>query len=160
MALLTFDGTGFGERNTASTSCTGKANPVGRVTTSGSCTDAWATFHGSMASPMPSCAVSGSTESLSLRSGTSTGTESSTLLAVKCQCTTLDCSSQARLSASLSSPIETQAFAKRINALGGDYLDAPASDVEVGAKAASRTLDVHGERMVKRTFARGFRNAV
>jgi 2-hydroxy-3-oxopropionate reductase len=35
------------------------------------------------------------------------------------------------------SPIETKAFAKRINALGCDYLDAPVSGGEVGAKAAS-----------------------
>ena len=58
------------------------------------------------------------------------------------------------------SPIETQAFAKRINALACEYLDAPVSDVEGGAKAASRILEVHRERMVKRTFARGFRSAV
>jgi 2-hydroxy-3-oxopropionate reductase len=38
------------------------------------------------------------------------------------------------------SPIETKAFAKRINALGCDYVDAPVSGGEVGAKAASLTI--------------------
>jgi 2-hydroxy-3-oxopropionate reductase len=42
------------------------------------------------------------------------------------------------------SPIETQAFARRINALGCDYLDAPVSGGEVGAKAASLTIMVGG----------------
>ncbi len=42
------------------------------------------------------------------------------------------------------SPIETKAFAKRINALGCDYLDAPVSGGEVGAKAASLTIMVGG----------------
>jgi 2-hydroxy-3-oxopropionate reductase len=42
------------------------------------------------------------------------------------------------------SPIETQAFAKRIAALGCDYLDAPVSGGEVGAKAASLTIMVGG----------------
>ncbi|CAN5459025.1 2-hydroxy-3-oxopropionate reductase [soil metagenome] len=42
------------------------------------------------------------------------------------------------------SPIETKAFAEKINALGGDYLDAPVSGGEVGAKAASLTLMVGG----------------
>jgi 2-hydroxy-3-oxopropionate reductase len=91
------------------------------------------------------------------------------------------------------SPMATKAFAQRINALGCDYLDAPVSGGEVGAKAASltimvggpqaafdraqplfsaparvrqalmggfaasRILEVHGERMVKRTFNPGFR---
>ena len=110
------------------------------------------------------------------------------------------------------SPIATKAFAARINALGADYIDAPVSGGEVGAKAASltimcggdgqttkvanqiivalniaavgeallfaskagadparvrqalmggfassRILEVHGERMIKRTFAPGFR---
>ncbi len=40
------------------------------------------------------------------------------------------------------SPIETKDFAKRINALGCDYLDAPVSGGEVGAKAASLTIMV------------------
>jgi 2-hydroxy-3-oxopropionate reductase len=42
------------------------------------------------------------------------------------------------------SPIETQAFAKRIAALGCDYVDAPVSGGEVGAKAASLTIMVGG----------------
>ena len=111
-------------------------------------------------------------------------------------------------------PIETKEFARRINALGCEYLDAPVSGGEVGAKAAtltimvggngdgqtckvanqiivaltieavgeallfaakagadpakvrqalmggfasSKILEVHGERMVKRTFNPGFR---
>jgi 2-hydroxy-3-oxopropionate reductase len=42
------------------------------------------------------------------------------------------------------SPIETKVFAKRINELGCDYLDAPVSGGEVGAKAASLTIMVGG----------------
>ena len=42
------------------------------------------------------------------------------------------------------SPIETKAFAGRINDLGCDYLDAPVSGGEVGAKAASLTIMVGG----------------
>ncbi|WP_341889885.1 2-hydroxy-3-oxopropionate reductase [Variovorax sp. YR752] len=42
------------------------------------------------------------------------------------------------------SPIETKAFAKRINELGCDYLDAPVSGGEVGAKAASLTIMIGG----------------
>ncbi|MBK9408815.1 MAG: 2-hydroxy-3-oxopropionate reductase [Gemmatimonadetes bacterium] len=42
------------------------------------------------------------------------------------------------------SPIETKAFAARINALGCDYLDAPVSGGEVGAKAATLTIMVGG----------------
>ena len=38
------------------------------------------------------------------------------------------------------SPIATKAFALRINALGADYIDAPVSGGEVGAKAASLTI--------------------
>ena len=38
------------------------------------------------------------------------------------------------------SPMATKAFAKRINELGCDYLDAPVSGGEVGAKAASLTI--------------------
>ena len=37
-------------------------------------------------------------------------------------------------------PIQTQAFAKKIEALGCDYVDAPVSGGEVGAKAASLTI--------------------
>ncbi|QEN88843.1 2-hydroxy-3-oxopropionate reductase [Labrys sp. KNU-23] len=42
------------------------------------------------------------------------------------------------------SPVETKKFAKRINELGVDYLDAPVSGGEVGAKAASLTIMVGG----------------
>jgi len=42
------------------------------------------------------------------------------------------------------SPIETKEFAKKINALGCDYLDAPVSGGEVGAKAASLTIMIGG----------------
>ena len=42
------------------------------------------------------------------------------------------------------SPIETKRFAARVNALGCDYLDAPVSGGEVGAKAASLTIMVGG----------------
>ena len=42
------------------------------------------------------------------------------------------------------SPIETKAFAKKINDLGCEYLDAPVSGGEVGAKAASLTIMVGG----------------
>jgi 2-hydroxy-3-oxopropionate reductase len=94
------------------------------------------------------------------------------------------------------SPMATKDFARRINELGCDYLDAPVSGGEVGARvanqiivalniaavgeallfaskagadparvrealmggfAASRILEVHGERMIKRTFDPGFR---
>ena len=42
------------------------------------------------------------------------------------------------------SPIETKTFAKRINDLGCDYLDAPVSGGEVGAKQATLTIMVGG----------------
>lgn len=42
------------------------------------------------------------------------------------------------------SPIATKDFARRINELGCDYLDAPVSGGEVGAKAASLTIMVGG----------------
>jgi 2-hydroxy-3-oxopropionate reductase len=38
------------------------------------------------------------------------------------------------------SPLATKIFAQRINALGADYIDAPVSGGEVGAKAASLTI--------------------
>jgi len=41
-------------------------------------------------------------------------------------------------------PMETKEFAQKINALGCDYLDAPVSGGEVGAKAASLTIMVGG----------------
>jgi 2-hydroxy-3-oxopropionate reductase len=49
------------------------------------------------------------------------------------------------------SPIETQAFAKKIEATGADWLDAPVSGGEVGAKAATLTIMVGGKDEV---FAR------
>src|SRR5918994_685706 len=78
------------------------------------------------------------------------------------------------------SPIATKDFAKRINGTGCDYLDAPVSGGEAGAQAllfaskagadprkvrqalmggfaSSRILEVHGERMINRTFDPGFR---
>jgi 2-hydroxy-3-oxopropionate reductase len=42
------------------------------------------------------------------------------------------------------SPIETKDFARRINELGCEYLDAPVSGGEVGAKAASLTIMAGG----------------
>jgi 2-hydroxy-3-oxopropionate reductase len=45
------------------------------------------------------------------------------------------------------SPIATKEFARKINDLGCDYLDAPVSGGEVGAKAASLTIMVGGEEM-------------
>jgi 2-hydroxy-3-oxopropionate reductase len=42
------------------------------------------------------------------------------------------------------SPMETKTFAQKINALGCEYLDAPVSGGEVGAKAASLTIMVGG----------------
>lgn len=54
--------------------------------------------------------------------------------------TVVDCSSI--------DPIATKAFASRVNALGCDYLDAPVSGGEVGAKAASLTIMVGGEPAV------------
>ena len=44
------------------------------------------------------------------------------------------------------SPIATKGFAARINELGCDYLDAPVSGGEVGAKAASLTIMVGGSQ--------------
>ncbi len=49
------------------------------------------------------------------------------------------------------SPIATKEFAGRINKLGCDYLDAPVSGGEVGAKAASLTIMVGGP---EQAFAR------
>ena len=42
------------------------------------------------------------------------------------------------------SPIATKEFANKVNAKGADYLDAPVSGGEVGAKAASLTIMVGG----------------
>jgi 2-hydroxy-3-oxopropionate reductase len=44
------------------------------------------------------------------------------------------------------SPTATKQFAKRINELGCEYLDAPVSGGEVGAKAASLTIMVGGKQ--------------
>jgi 2-hydroxy-3-oxopropionate reductase len=49
------------------------------------------------------------------------------------------------------SPMETKAFAKRINQLGAEYVDAPVSGGEVGAKAASLTIMCGGS---EETFAK------
>ena len=49
------------------------------------------------------------------------------------------------------SPIATKDFAKKINALGCDYLDAPVSGGEVGAKNATLSIMVGGDEAV---FAR------
>jgi 2-hydroxy-3-oxopropionate reductase len=49
------------------------------------------------------------------------------------------------------SPIDTKAFAQQVNAKGAEYLDAPVSGGEVGAKAASLTIMVGG---ADATFAR------
>ena len=46
------------------------------------------------------------------------------------------------------SPIATKAFAQKINALGADYIDAPVSGGEVGAKAASLTIMCGGAEAV------------
>ncbi|MBC3211634.1 MULTISPECIES: 2-hydroxy-3-oxopropionate reductase [Serratia] len=46
------------------------------------------------------------------------------------------------------SPLETKEFAKRINQLGADYLDAPVSGGEVGAKQGSLTIMVGGDEGV------------
>lgn len=49
------------------------------------------------------------------------------------------------------SPIATKEFAKRINELGGEYVDAPVSGGEVGAKAAALTIMVGA---TEETFAK------
>ena len=46
------------------------------------------------------------------------------------------------------SPIATKGFAQKINALGADYIDAPVSGGEVGAKAASLTIMCGGDQAV------------
>jgi 2-hydroxy-3-oxopropionate reductase len=42
------------------------------------------------------------------------------------------------------SPLATKSFAQKLHALGADYLDAPVSGGEIGAKAASLTIMVGG----------------
>nr|WP_269459817.1 NAD(P)-dependent oxidoreductase [Polynucleobacter necessarius] len=46
------------------------------------------------------------------------------------------------------SPIATKEFAKKINALGCDYLDAPVSGGEVGAKNATLSIMVGGDEAI------------
>ncbi len=46
------------------------------------------------------------------------------------------------------SPIDTKVFAKKINELGCDYLDAPVSGGEVGAKAGTLSIMVGGDTTV------------
>jgi len=46
------------------------------------------------------------------------------------------------------SPMATKVFAQKINAAGADYIDAPVSGGEVGAKAASLTIMCGGEQAV------------
>src|SRR6185369_9468100 len=50
------------------------------------------------------------------------------------------------------SPLATKEFAKKIGALGCDYLDAPVSGGEVGAKAASLTIMVGGPQRAFNTM--------
>ncbi len=50
------------------------------------------------------------------------------------------------------SPVDTKAFAKKINALGCQYMDAPVSGGEVGAKAASLTIMVGAEEATFNTL--------
>ncbi|MFO1128057.1 MAG: 2-hydroxy-3-oxopropionate reductase [Rhodospirillales bacterium] len=49
------------------------------------------------------------------------------------------------------SPIETKAFARRVNELGARYLDAPVSGGEVGAKNATLSIMVGGDEDVYET---------
>jgi 2-hydroxy-3-oxopropionate reductase len=46
------------------------------------------------------------------------------------------------------SPMATKTFAQRINALGADYIDAPVSGGEVGAKAGTLTIMCGGDEAV------------
>ena len=55
------------------------------------------------------------------------------------------------------SPIATKDFARRIKALGCDYLDAPVSGGEVGAKAASLSIMVR--RPARRRSTRSSRSS-
>ena len=48
----------------------------------------------------------------------------------------------------MGTPMATKAFAAKINALGADYVDAPVSGGEVGAKAASLTIMCGGDQAV------------
>lgn len=49
------------------------------------------------------------------------------------------------------SPIETKEYARKVNELGGQYLDAPVSGGEVGAKQGTLSIMVGGEDL---TFAK------
>ncbi|HEX7388058.1 MAG TPA: 2-hydroxy-3-oxopropionate reductase [Castellaniella sp.] len=44
------------------------------------------------------------------------------------------------------SPVETKEFARKVNALGCEYLDAPVSGGDVGAKAGSLTIMIGGKQ--------------
>ncbi|POP46857.1 2-hydroxy-3-oxopropionate reductase [Superficieibacter electus] len=46
------------------------------------------------------------------------------------------------------SPIETKRFARQVNELGGDYLDAPVSGGEIGAREGTLSIMVGGEQVV------------
>jgi 2-hydroxy-3-oxopropionate reductase len=50
------------------------------------------------------------------------------------------------------SPLATKEFARKIGALGADYLDAPVSGGEVGARAASLTIMVGGKEWAFNTM--------
>jgi 2-hydroxy-3-oxopropionate reductase len=50
------------------------------------------------------------------------------------------------------SPLATKEFARKIDALGADYLDAPVSGGEVGARAASLTIMVGGKERAFNTM--------
>jgi 2-hydroxy-3-oxopropionate reductase len=56
------------------------------------------------------------------------------------------------------SPIATKEFAKKVNALGCEYLDAPVSGGEVGAKAASLTIRLAAQRPLSRRSSRSSRS--
>ncbi len=63
---------------------------------------------------------------------------------LKASATTTDGLPKIVIDMSSISPMATQRFAQRIEALGGQYLDAPVSGGEVGAKAGSLTIMVGG----------------
>lgn len=46
------------------------------------------------------------------------------------------------------SPIETKRFARQVNELGGDYLDAPVSGGEIGAREGTLSIMVGGDEAV------------
>lgn len=46
------------------------------------------------------------------------------------------------------SPVETKRFARQVNELGGDYLDAPVSGGEIGAREGTLSIMVGGEKQV------------